>query len=95
MVWWRRKQPDHEETTKEKGDRLEKRVEDLYRKMGKFNVTRNVVLKDGYGNISQIDVTYGIFFKKYIECKNYTGTVALENVAKFKEVLLLNGISPR
>lgn len=61
--------------------------------MGKWNVKRNLTLIDKFGNISQIDVRYGLFFKKYIECKNYSGKpVPLEDVAKFKEVLKLNNI---
>lgn len=43
----------------------------------------------------EIDITYGLIFKKYIECKNFTGPVPLDYVAKFKEVLKLNRISPR
>jgi len=84
-----------QETAKEKGDRLEYRVVKLYKRLGKWNVQHDVTLKDKYGNISQIDVIYGLLFRKYVECKNYAEPVALEKVAKFKEVLLLNGISPR
>lgn len=77
-----------------KGDALEKRVERLYNKLGKWNVKRNLILWDKYGNKSQIDVTYGYFFKKYIECKNYSSghLVPLDDVAKFKSVLELNNI---
>eukprot|EP01102_Stenamoeba_stenopodia_P020269 TRINITY_DN7836_c0_g1_i1.p1 TRINITY_DN7836_c0_g1~~TRINITY_DN7836_c0_g1_i1.p1 ORF type:complete len:189 (+),score=36.01 TRINITY_DN7836_c0_g1_i1:33-599(+) len=84
-------------TTKEAGDALEMRVESLYRRLGKWNVKRNITLRDPYGNLSQIDVVYGVIFKRYIECKNYSKDhiVPLADVAKFKEVLLLNGISPR
>jgi hypothetical protein len=83
------------EDTKQKGDRLEKRVVNLYKKLGKWNVKHDVTLVDKFGNRSQIDVVYGLFFKKYIECKNYSGSVPLEMVAKFKEVLTLNGIPLR
>lgn len=79
----------------EKGLALEKRVELLYKRLGKWNVKRDVKLIDGYGNLSQIDVTYGRFFRVYIECKNYGDKpVPLSDVAKFKEVLILNNISP-
>src|SRR5690348_17268905 len=71
-------------TTKYRGDQLEKRVERLYKRLGKFNVKRNLVITDKFGNISQIDVVYGMFFRTYIECKNYSGPVPLEDVAKFK-----------
>ncbi len=84
-----------EETAKEKGDRLEWRVVNLYKKLGKWNVKHDVTLKDKNGNTSQIDVVYGLLYRKYVECKNYSGPVPLEMVAKFKEVLQLNGISPR
>ncbi|PRP80943.1 hypothetical protein PROFUN_11272 [Planoprotostelium fungivorum] len=78
--------------TKAKGDALEKRVVRLYKNLGKRNVKRDVTLIDRFGNRSQIDVTYGYFFKTYVECKNYTSTVPLSDVAKFKEVLSLNNI---
>jgi hypothetical protein len=52
-----------------------------------------VILRDSHGNISEIDVIAGTFFKTYVECKNYSGSVPLEAVAKFKEVLSLNGIT--
>jgi hypothetical protein len=83
------------QTSKERGDLLEKRVERMFKRMLKFNVKRHTIVRDLNGNISEIDVTYGIIFKKYIECKNFTGPVPLEYVAKFKEVLKLNRISPR
>lgn len=45
---------------------------------------------------SEIDLSYGIFFKRYVECKNYgSKSVGLEDVAKFKEVLRLHSIPPR
>jgi hypothetical protein len=57
-------------------------------------VRRNVVLRDAHGNDSQIDVAAGLFFVRYYECKNYAPShpVGLEDVAKFKAVLELNGI---
>jgi len=86
----------NEQTSKEKGDALEIRVQNLCKRMGKWNVKRDLTLKDKNGNISQIDVRYGIFFKTYIECKNYSShPVPLSDVAKFKEVLTLNNIPYR
>jgi len=78
-----------------KGLRFERRVEKCFKRLGYWNVKRDVVLVDRFRNRSQIDLTYGLFWKTYVECKNYAEPVALEKVAKFKEVLLLNGISPR
>eukprot|EP01119_Soliformovum_irregulare_P000866 TRINITY_DN10634_c0_g1_i1.p1 TRINITY_DN10634_c0_g1~~TRINITY_DN10634_c0_g1_i1.p1 ORF type:complete len:211 (-),score=46.26 TRINITY_DN10634_c0_g1_i1:135-680(-) len=80
---------------KKAGDELENRVVALYKGLGKWNVKKDIRLHDRLGNLSQIDVRYGLFRKTYIECKNYSGhPVGLEDVAKFKEVLKLNGISP-
>lgn len=81
-------------TTKELGDELELRVAALLRRLGKRRVQHNVGLVDQFGNRSQIDVQYGLLFKRYVECKNYTSglSVPLSDVAKFKEVLLQNGI---
>lgn len=81
-------------TSKQRGDQLELRVASMFKKMLKLNVQRHQILRDHHGNISEIDVTYGYFFKKYIECKNFTGPVPLEYVAKFNEVLKLNRIPP-
>lgn len=39
-------------------------------------------------------VIYGRFLKTYVECKAYTKPVDLKEVAKFKEVLIQNRISP-
>ncbi|EGC30287.1 hypothetical protein DICPUDRAFT_83762 [Dictyostelium purpureum] len=79
-----------------KGMRFEERVERMLNKRLCFNVKKNVILKDGHGNISEIDLMYGIFFKTYVECKCYDSTpVPLKDVAKFKEVLALNNISSR
>ena len=80
---------------KARGDRLEKRVVTLLKRLGRLNVQRSVVVVDIHGNRSEIDVMYGFVFKTYVECKNYTGPVPLEQVAKFKEVLALNGIPAR
>jgi hypothetical protein len=82
-------------TTKEKGDALEQRVALLLTKDGKWAVRHNVQLRDSHGNLSQVDVCYGLFYRRYIECKNYAPSrpVGLEEVSKFKAVLELNGIS--
>jgi Restriction endonuclease len=85
-------------TTKSKGDALELRVANLLKKEGRWRVKHNVTLKDANGNRSQIDVVYGLLppLRTYVECKAYSAEnkVPLEDVAKFKEVLALNGISP-
>lgn len=81
------------QTSKQKGDLLEARVATLFRKQGKWNVQVNKRLVCPKGNHSQIDVTYGLWTPTYIECKNYTSRlVPLEDVAKFKEVLIQNEI---
>jgi hypothetical protein len=50
-------------------------------------------LTDRFGDKSEIDVVYGLFWKRYIECKTYSSKlVPLSDVAKFKEVLQLNKI---
>jgi len=87
---WAKKQ-----TSKQRGTALESRVERLLQRMGKWNIKKNIIMRDLNGNISEIDLSYGIFFKRYIECKNFTGPVPLEYVAKFKEVLNLHGIPTR
>jgi len=49
-----------------------------------------------YGCCTEIDVVTGWVFKTYVECKKYDSkSVPLEDVAKFKEVLRMNGISSR
>jgi len=83
------------QTTKQLGYILEARVVRMFRRMGKYNIKRNVLVRDANGNLSEFDVTYGYIFRRYIECKNYTHPVPLEAVAKFKEVLKLNGIPVR
>lgn len=77
---------------KDKGDQLEKRVEKILKRLGRWNIKRSVFIYDRFGNKSEIDLVYGIFFKRYVECKNYSDSVPLEMVAKFKEVLKLNNI---
>ena len=76
-----------------RGKALEERVAAILRAEGRSTVRTNVMLKDAEGNLSEIDVVAGRIFKTYIECKNYTARVVpLEDVAKFKAVLQLNGI---
>lgn len=80
-------------TAKAKGDALEDRVVRLLRREGRFNIKKNVMIKDMHGNRSEIDIVYGIGpYKTYVECKNYNRPVPLMMVAKFKSVLELNGI---
>lgn len=65
---------------------------------GARSIKRNVILRDGYGNRSEIDIIYTPswppFFAlpRYVECKNYSFPVPFEMVAKFKSVLELNKI---
>ncbi|KAK5580693.1 hypothetical protein RB653_000717 [Dictyostelium firmibasis] len=81
-------------SNKKKGMKFEERIEKMFEGRLCFNIKRNVILKDKNGNTSEIDIVYGIFFKKYIECKCYDHSpVPLKDVAKFKEVLSLNNIN--
>jgi len=76
-----------------RGKQLEQRVARILTAEGRGKVTTNVILRDNFGNRSEIDVVCGRIFKTYIECKNYSRrTIPLEDVAKFKSVLELNGI---
>jgi hypothetical protein len=76
-----------------RGKQLEDRVARILNAEGRGKVTTNVILRDSFGNRSEIDVVCGRIFKTYIECKNYSRrTIPLEDVAKFKSVLELNGI---
>jgi len=79
---------------KAKGLALEIRVERIFKDLGKWNVRRDVKVTDRHGNHSQIDLVFGLFRKTFVECKNYKGSVPLADVAKFKEVLSLNKMSP-
>jgi hypothetical protein len=84
-------------TSKAVGTALELRVARALARGG-YSVERNVILKDRFGNRSEIDVVYRgpLWLRTYVECKAYHGSgssVGLEEVAKFKEVLSLNGIS--
>lgn len=73
---------------------LEERVVEIYRRLGYFMVKRSVMVKDHFGNLSEIDVRAGVFVRRYVECKNYSAThaVPFSDVAKFKSVLELNDI---
>jgi hypothetical protein len=86
-------------TSKQTGDALEARVARALLRGGLGPVSRNVFFKDRFGNRSEIDVVYGWprWRRVFVECKAYHGSgasVGLEEVAKFKEVLALNGIAP-
>lgn len=61
---------------------------------GRWKVRRNVEVWDRFGHKSEIDVVFGVFRPRYVECKNYSrSNVPLSDVAKFKEVLQLNGVA--
>eukprot|EP01129_Flabellula_baltica_P001477 TRINITY_DN11382_c0_g1_i1.p1 TRINITY_DN11382_c0_g1~~TRINITY_DN11382_c0_g1_i1.p1 ORF type:complete len:185 (-),score=35.45 TRINITY_DN11382_c0_g1_i1:63-551(-) len=78
-----------------KGHQFEERVARYFKKRGKLNIKKNVILVDGYGNRSEIDIVYGYLFKHYVECKCYSSkSVPLEDVTKFQQVLLFNRINP-
>ena len=87
-------QPVAFSSPKAKGDALELRVAAIARLLGHAEVRRNVVLRDAHGNRSEADVIFGRFFPTYVECKNYHAgaTVGLEEVAKWRAVLELNGV---
>lgn len=87
-----RRRPAPSQTTKAKGDALELRVARVLARSGAWRVRRNVILRDRHGHASQIDVCCGLFSVRYYECKNVARPVGLEDVAKFKSVLELNGI---
>lgn len=79
-----------------KGHAFEAEVASLLSSMGHRNIVTNYRTTDRFGHRSEIDIVTGWFFKTYVECKKYDSqTVPLEDVAKFKEVLRINGISPR
>lgn len=82
-------------TTKQIGDQLEKRVMNILKMEGRWNIRNSVHIKDKNGNLSEIDIVYGLFNKKYVECKNYSNSIELDKVAKFKEVLRLNKVNPK
>lgn len=83
-------------TSKAKGDALELRVARILKAEGRWRVRHNLTVVDGHGNRSQIDVAYGLLRPYFVECKAYApdNKVGLEDVAKFKEVLRLNGLPP-
>mmetsp|Transcript_10457 Transcript_10457/g.15284 ORF Transcript_10457/g.15284 Transcript_10457/m.15284 type:complete len:231 (-) Transcript_10457:109-801(-) len=79
-----------------KGAQFEKYMKKMLIAEGRWFVRHDVTLKDANGNRSQIDLIYGWGpFKRYVECKCYSGPIPLESVAKFKEVLRLNKIPVR
>ena len=86
-------------TPQQRGQALERRVARLLRRAGKPCVRTNVFLTDRHGNRSEVDVTWGRFpwTRRYVECKAYRAThpVPLEDVAKFREVLRVNGVPAR
>ena len=83
-------------TSKAKGDALELRVARIALLEGHAprHVRRNVVLVDGFGNRSEADVVFGRVWPTFVECKHYdaAASVGLEEVAKFRSVLELNGV---
>ncbi|KAK8809923.1 hypothetical protein WA158_000866 [Blastocystis sp. Blastoise] len=79
--------------TYEKGREFEDRVYMLLKRRGHWRVKRNQIVKDKYGNRSEFDLVYGWPVRHYVECKNYSAPIKLDLVAKFKEVLRLNGIN--
>jgi hypothetical protein len=82
---------------KAKGAALEERVARLLRAEGRARVRTNVLLRDGFGNLSEVDVVAGRWLPLYVECKAYASgsPVPLEDVAKFKSVLGLLGVPAR
>ena len=48
-----------------KGKAFERRVEKMLRYMGKKRIRRNVVLKDGWGNVSEIDGRFLFCFRDF------------------------------
>ena len=85
----------HTATAKQRGDALEMRVQRLLLRAGHWRVRRNLQLRDAAGNLSQVDLAYGLLRPVFVECKNYSkSSVPLEDAAKFKEVLRLHGLPP-
>jgi hypothetical protein len=56
---------------REKGQDLENRVKRIFELEGVKPVRTNVILKDRFGNRSEIDLVAGKYRKRYVECKNY------------------------
>ncbi len=83
-------------TSKAVGDILEERIARILSWEGRLKIRRNVHLTDRFGNRSEVDVLWGLFVRHAVECKHYAPdrTISLDAVAKFKEVLALNGIPP-
>ncbi|MCA9478458.1 MAG: restriction endonuclease, partial [Nanoarchaeota archaeon] len=71
---------------------FEKRVEALYKKLGKKQVSHNIVLTKKNAR-SQFDITYGSRKKYFVECKYKSkGKVPLSEVATFAAKLYLHDI---
>lgn len=79
------------------GDKFEKFVANIYFNLDKYNIKKNVVLvkKNKKKKVcSEFDVVFGIFSKKYIECKyKLNSKVSANEVAFFAEKLKLHNIS--
>lgn len=75
-------------TTVDAGKQLEERVARMLRKRGHINIKMNQRVKDSNGNWSEFDIVYGWPIRHYVECKNYSHSVKLEMVAKFKVILV-------
>jgi len=81
----------------EKGLAFELWVRRLFDELGVLRVRHDVYLsrKDRFGrSTSQIDLVYGLFSSRYVECKYHEPgkKVPLEDVSKFASVLRLQGI---
>ena len=76
----------------QRGYAFEREVQQLFKQLGWWRVRRDISLTDRHGNRSQIDVVAGLWRPHYVECKCYTGSVPLSDVAKFASVLQLNNI---
>jgi hypothetical protein len=58
-------------SAQDRGLAFEKEVERLFKRLGHWRVKRNITLKDSHGNISQIDLAFGLWRRTYVECKCY------------------------
>ncbi|MBU0665956.1 MAG: restriction endonuclease [Nanoarchaeota archaeon] len=78
--------------SQEKGFVFEKFIVEMLKDLGKKNIQHNQQKKKkrifGEDLRFQIDITYGVFRKHYVECKyKEKNNVGLEDVAKFRSVL--------
>lgn len=96
--WADKKRKDNIENQK-KGKHFELYVRDLYRDLKKNNVKHDVtykLMKEGKPIRCQIDLTYGVLDRKYVECKYHDyNPVNLEQITKFVGQLELIGINPK